>query len=64
MSLYRVMLANTKELIEMQTRNDSTDPRSGLSFYEKYHSLEDVGPTTLTHPKTPQPANLKMQWAL
>ena len=50
--MYRVMVANTKELIEMQTRNDSTDPRSGLSFYEKYHSLEDVGPATLIHPKT------------
>ncbi|XP_070711790.1 carboxypeptidase B2 isoform X2 [Pempheris klunzingeri] len=38
----RVMLANTNELIEMQTRNDSTDPRSSSSFYERYHSLEDI----------------------
>lgn len=39
---YRVLLANTNELIEMQTKNDSTDPRSGATFYEKYHNLEDV----------------------
>uniref|UniRef100_A0A8C5HN86 Carboxypeptidase B2-like n=2 Tax=Gouania willdenowi TaxID=441366 RepID=A0A8C5HN86_GOUWI len=26
----------------MQTRNDSTDPRSSSSFYERYHSLEDI----------------------
>ncbi|CAL8289221.1 unnamed protein product [Lota lota] len=39
---HEVLLTNTKELIEMQTRNDSTDPRSGSSFYAKYHSLEDI----------------------
>ncbi|XP_056445020.1 carboxypeptidase B2 [Gadus chalcogrammus] len=39
---HAVMLANTKELIEMQTRNASTDPRSGISYYDKYHSLEDI----------------------
>lgn len=37
-----MLLANANELIEMQTRNDSTDPRSGSTFYERYHSLEDV----------------------
>ncbi|XP_029300750.1 carboxypeptidase B2 isoform X2 [Cottoperca gobio] len=26
----------------MQTRNVSTDPRSGATFYERYHSLEDI----------------------
>lgn len=39
---FRVLLANAKELIEMQTRNDTTDPRSSVTFYEKYHSLNDV----------------------
>lgn len=39
---FRVLLANPKELIEMQMRNDSTGPRSSITFYEKYHSLEDV----------------------
>ncbi|XP_078099948.1 carboxypeptidase B2 [Sander vitreus] len=37
-----VLLANANELIEMQTRNDSTDPRSGSTFYERYHSLDDI----------------------
>lgn len=41
--LFRVLLANTNELIEMQTRNDTTDPRSSATFYERYHSLDDVG---------------------
>uniref|UniRef100_A0A3B5AYL6 Carboxypeptidase B2 n=1 Tax=Stegastes partitus TaxID=144197 RepID=A0A3B5AYL6_9TELE len=39
---FRVLLANANELIEMQTRNDSTDPRSSATFYERYHSLEDI----------------------
>uniref|UniRef100_UPI0037E97C72 carboxypeptidase B2 n=1 Tax=Semicossyphus pulcher TaxID=241346 RepID=UPI0037E97C72 len=39
---HKVMLANTNELIEMQTRNDSTDPRSSTTFYDTYHSLEDI----------------------
>uniref|UniRef100_A0A8D3D3K7 Carboxypeptidase B2 (plasma) n=1 Tax=Scophthalmus maximus TaxID=52904 RepID=A0A8D3D3K7_SCOMX len=26
----------------MQTKNDSTDPRSSSTFYERYHSLEDI----------------------
>ncbi|KAM8904097.1 carboxypeptidase B2 [Spinachia spinachia] len=39
---HEVLLSNTNELIEMQTRNDSTDPRSSTSFYERYHSLEDI----------------------
>jgi len=44
-----VLLTNTKELIEMQTRNDSTDPRSGSSYYNAYHSLEDVHYTNFNH---------------
>ncbi|CAL8308457.1 unnamed protein product [Merluccius merluccius] len=39
---HTVLLTNTKDLLELQTRNDSTDPRSGPSYYEKYHSLEDI----------------------
>lgn len=40
--VFRLLLANADELIEMQTRNDSTDPRGGSTFYERYHNLEDV----------------------
>lgn len=36
------MLPNADEIIEMQMRNDSTDPRSGSTFYHRYHPLEDV----------------------
>lgn len=39
---FSVLLANTNELIEMQMRNGSTDPRSGSTYYERYHSLGDV----------------------
>ncbi|CAJ1086940.1 carboxypeptidase B2 [Xyrichtys novacula] len=53
---HEVLLANTNELIEMQTRNDSTDPRSGSTFYERYHSLDDIyywiNRTTQEHPTT------------
>ncbi|XP_075995119.1 carboxypeptidase B2 [Genypterus blacodes] len=38
----QVLLDNTEQLIQMQTMNVSTDPRSGTSFYERYHSLEDI----------------------
>ncbi|XP_041638083.1 carboxypeptidase B2 [Cheilinus undulatus] len=51
---HQVLLANTRELIDMQTRNDSTDPRSSVTFYERYHSLEDIydwiNRTTQEHP--------------
>lgn len=40
---FRVLLADANELIEMQTRNASSDPRSSSGFYERYHNLEDVG---------------------
>ncbi|XP_012712707.3 carboxypeptidase B2 [Fundulus heteroclitus] len=39
---YEVMLSNADEIIEMQMRNDSTDPRSGVTFYQRYHTLEDI----------------------
>ncbi|RXN02842.1 carboxypeptidase B2 [Labeo rohita] len=37
-----MLLENTPALIEMQTKNDTSDPRSGGVFYERYHSLEDI----------------------
>ncbi|KAM9836034.1 carboxypeptidase B2 [Aulostomus maculatus] len=39
---HKVLLNNVEGLVEMQTRNDSTDPRSSSTFYERYHSLEDI----------------------
>ncbi|XP_034407376.1 carboxypeptidase B2 [Cyclopterus lumpus] len=39
---HAVLLANANELIEMQTMNSTTDPRSGSTFYERYHSLDDI----------------------
>uniref|UniRef100_A0A668AG94 Carboxypeptidase B2 (plasma) n=1 Tax=Myripristis murdjan TaxID=586833 RepID=A0A668AG94_9TELE len=52
---FRVLLDNTNEMIELQTRNDSTDPRSSSSYYERYHSLEDIyywiNRTTQEHPE-------------
>lgn len=39
---HEVLLDNANELIEMQMRNDSSDPRSSASFYEKYHNLEEI----------------------
>ncbi|XP_069022371.1 carboxypeptidase B2 [Embiotoca jacksoni] len=38
---HEVLLADANELVEMQTMN-STDPRSGATFYERYHTLEDI----------------------
>ncbi|XP_061745441.1 carboxypeptidase B2 [Nerophis ophidion] len=55
---HEVLLDNANELIEMQTRNDTTDPRSSTSFYERYHSLEDIyhwiNRTTKDNPNTIQ----------
>ncbi|XP_026157706.1 carboxypeptidase B2 [Mastacembelus armatus] len=39
---YEVLLTKADELMAMQTRDNSTDPRSSSSFYERYHSLEDI----------------------
>ncbi|XP_039997735.1 carboxypeptidase B2 [Xiphias gladius] len=39
---HEVLLANANELIEMQTKKDSTHPRSSSTFYDNYHSLEDI----------------------
>lgn len=40
--LCSVLLDNTQHLIQEQTRNDTTDPKSGGMNNERYHSLEDV----------------------
>ncbi|KAI7800472.1 carboxypeptidase B2 isoform X3 [Triplophysa rosa] len=39
---FTVLVENTEELVEMQTRNNSSDPRSGGVYHERYHSLEDI----------------------
>ncbi|XP_066517127.1 carboxypeptidase B2 [Hoplias malabaricus] len=39
---YSVLLENTQDLIEQQTRNETTDPRSGAVNNERYFSLEDI----------------------
>uniref|UniRef100_A0A669F3E1 Carboxypeptidase B2 (plasma) n=1 Tax=Oreochromis niloticus TaxID=8128 RepID=A0A669F3E1_ORENI len=39
---FRVLLANPNELTKMQMKNDSTDPRSSSTFYERYHTLEEI----------------------
>ncbi|XP_043966380.1 carboxypeptidase B2 isoform X1 [Gambusia affinis] len=39
---HEVMLPNADEIIEMQMRNESGDPRSGSTFYYRYHTLEDI----------------------
>ncbi|KAG5261646.1 hypothetical protein AALO_G00286760 [Alosa alosa] len=40
---HSVMLEDTEQLTEIQTRNDTKDPRlKGTSFYERYHNLEEI----------------------
>lgn len=40
--LCSVLLENTQQLIQDQTRNDTTDPKSADTTSERYHSLDDV----------------------
>ncbi|KAL1022339.1 hypothetical protein UPYG_G00025360 [Umbra pygmaea] len=51
---YDVILDNAQDLVEMQTRNVPTDPRISVSYYERYHSLEDIyfwiNKTAVDHP--------------
>ncbi|MCJ8748002.1 hypothetical protein PDJAM_G00160100 [Pangasius djambal] len=51
---FRVLLDNTKDLIQEQIRNDTTDPKSGDVTHDRYHSLEDiyhlVNKTSQEHP--------------
>ncbi|XP_068123849.1 carboxypeptidase B2 [Hyperolius riggenbachi] len=39
---YTVLVQNAQDLIDQQTYNDTSGQRSGTSFYEQYHSLEDI----------------------
>ncbi|XP_066449361.1 carboxypeptidase B2 [Eleutherodactylus coqui] len=39
---YTVMVENTQDLIDQQTFNNTSVQRSTASYYEQYHSLEDI----------------------
>ncbi|KAG8586050.1 hypothetical protein GDO81_005222 [Engystomops pustulosus] len=39
---YTVLVENTQDLIDQQTYNDTVGQRSSASYYEQYHSLEDI----------------------
>ncbi|XP_073470250.1 carboxypeptidase B2 isoform X2 [Aquarana catesbeiana] len=39
---YTVLVQNAQELIDQQTYNDTTGQRGSVSYYEQYHSLEDI----------------------
>ncbi len=61
---FRVLLENAGDLIEMQMRNESANPRSSETFYERYHSLNDVCLTAILngyffHFKIPQTKSFK-----
>ncbi|KAM9454994.1 carboxypeptidase B2 [Clarias gariepinus] len=55
---FSVLLENTQQLIQEQTRNETTDPRSGGLPHERYHSLDDIyyylNKTTQDHPDMTQ----------
>lgn len=38
----RVLLENVEDLIRQQTSNDTISPRASYSYYEQYHSLNEV----------------------
>uniref|UniRef100_A0A8C6BS77 Carboxypeptidase B2 n=1 Tax=Monodon monoceros TaxID=40151 RepID=A0A8C6BS77_MONMO len=39
---FRVLLENVEDLIRQQTSNDSISPRASSSYYEQYHSLNEI----------------------
>ncbi|XP_044143986.1 carboxypeptidase B2 [Bufo gargarizans] len=39
---YTVLVENTQSLIDQQTYNDTSGQRSTTSYYEQYHSLDDI----------------------
>ncbi|KAM8976725.1 carboxypeptidase B2 [Pelodytes ibericus] len=39
---YNILVENAQSLIEQQTFNDTVSQRSSGSFYEQYHSLDDI----------------------
>ncbi|OCT92721.1 carboxypeptidase B2 [Xenopus laevis] len=40
--MYTVLVKDAQELIEQQTFNDTSNQRSSKSFYEQYHTLDDI----------------------
>ncbi|XP_042352520.1 carboxypeptidase B2-like [Plectropomus leopardus] len=55
---YEVLVANAKEMVEMEKRNISAD-RSSSAFYESYHSLEDIYHwMNMTHQENPDTVNV------
>ncbi|XP_069457394.1 carboxypeptidase B2 isoform X2 [Ovis canadensis] len=39
---FRVLVENVEDLIRQQTSNDTISPRASSSYYEQYHSLNEV----------------------
>ncbi|KAM3933593.1 carboxypeptidase B2 [Leptodactylus fuscus] len=39
---HSILVENTQNLIDQQTHNDTIGQRSSASYYEQYHSLEDI----------------------
>ncbi|KAM5180282.1 carboxypeptidase B2 [Mantella aurantiaca] len=39
---YTILVQDAQDLIDQQTYNDTTGQRSTVSYYEQYHSLEDI----------------------
>ncbi|XP_066478601.1 carboxypeptidase B2 [Tiliqua scincoides] len=40
--LHKVLLENVHKIIEKQIANDTVSPRSSASYYEQYHSLNEI----------------------
>ncbi|KAB0342745.1 hypothetical protein FD754_019671 [Muntiacus muntjak] len=40
--LFSVLLENVEDLIQQQTSNDTISPRASNSYYEQYHSLNEI----------------------
>lgn len=40
--LISVLMNNVEDLIQQQTSNDTVSPRASSSYYEQYHSLNEV----------------------
>ncbi|KAI4565452.1 hypothetical protein MJT46_019740, partial [Ovis ammon polii x Ovis aries] len=39
---FRVLMENVEDLIRQQTSNDTISPRASSSYYEQYHSLNEI----------------------
>jgi hypothetical protein len=42
-----VLMGDVEDLIRQQTSNDTVSPRASSSYYEQYHSLNEVSCTLL-----------------